>query len=256
MNRFFRAAGVVLCALAGLLSSRAAPAPAAAAAPGQQPARFEGQVSRPVTVPYLVFHPAGYAAQGQQRWPLLVFLHGAGERGDNLEQVTVHGPPKLAKARPDFPFVVVSPQCPANRTWDIEGLDAWLTHVLKTENVDPDRVYLTGLSMGGYGTWAWINAHPERFAAAVPICGGGDPVAIWLAGGDRRTVLSRLPIWAFHGGKDTVVPPGESERMIDAYKRIGNAPKLTLFPDAGHDSWSAAYADPALFDWLLRQRRH
>lgn len=229
----------------------ATPAPA----PGQVPQLFEARVERSARLAYLLFRPTGYSAKAERRWPLLVFLHGAGERGDDLQKVTVHGPPKLVKDRPDFPFVVVSPQCPADTTWDIEALDALLTHVLKTENVDPDRVCVTGLSMGGYGTWAWINAHPERFAAAVPICGGGDPIGVWLAGGPRRASLARLPIWVFHGAQDNVVPPAESNRMIDAYRRIGNQAKLTVYPDAGHDSWSAAYADPALFEWLLQQRR-
>lgn len=222
---------------------------------GQVPARFEGRVERPFSLAYLIHRPAAPAPGPEGHWPLIIFLHGAGERGDNLDRVTVHGPPKLAKAQPDFPFIVVSPQCPADQAWDIEALDTLLTHLLKTEPVDPHRVYLTGLSMGGYGTWAWISAHPDRFAAAVPICGGGDPIGVWLSGGARKAALARLPIWVFHGGKDDVVPLRESERMIDAYRRIGNSPKLTVYPDAGHDSWSAAYADPQLFDWLRQQRR-
>lgn len=238
--------------------STPAPQPATPAPPrptGQTAEHFEGRIERPVRLAYLIHRPAAPAPNPTRAWPLLIFLHGAGERGDNLDQVAVHGPPKLVKDRPDFPFVVVSPQCPADRTWNVEELEALLAHLLTTENVDPDRVCLTGLSMGGYGTWAWIGAHPERFAAAVPICGGGDPIGVWLSGGTRRATLSRLPLWVFHGAKDNVVPLAESERMIDAYRRIGNQPKLTVDPNAGHDSWSAAYANPELFDWLLQQRR-
>ncbi len=231
----------------------AEPSPPTAVASGH--GRFETTLQRPVSFRYLQFLPQGYGTDPQKKWPLMVFLHGAGERGTDLEKVAVHGPPKLAAQRPEFPFVVISPQCPENQLWDVEALDALLTHVLATLTVDPARVYLTGLSMGGNGTWSWATAHPDRFAAIVPICGWADPVQVWISSGPRRPALERLPIWAFHGAKDEVVPLSNSQAMVKAFERIGNHARLTVDPDAGHDSWTAAYNDPALYDWLLRQRR-
>jgi predicted peptidase len=222
---------------------------------GQQPNRFEKTIQRQVTVPYLLFRPENYEAGGPRKWPLLVFLHGAGERGTDLQLVTAHGPPKLVKDRPDFPFVVVSPQCPKGESWDIEALDELLGDLLSREAIDPKQVYLTGLSMGGYGAWAWAAAHPERFAAIVPICGGGDPIRVRLADGPQRQALAQLPVWAFHGAKDQVVMVTESERMVEAYRMVGNEPKLTVYPEANHDAWTETYADPALYDWLLQHHR-
>ncbi len=224
--------------------------------PGQQqPVRLAMEVEAKVIQPHLVFLPRDYSEGATRRWPLIVFLHGAGERGTNLARVAVHGPPKIAAARPDFPFVVISPQCADGDFWQVPALEALLDDALRRYAVDPRRVYLTGLSMGGSGTWAWATAHPERFAAIVPICGGGDPVPLMVAGGARKEALARLPVWAFHGARDTVVPLAWSERMIEALRRLGNQPKFTVYPEAGHDSWTAAYHDPALFEWLDGQWR-
>lgn len=223
--------------------------------PGQQAQRFEKTIRRDVSIPYLAFLPKDYDAKADRRWPLMIFLHGAGERGTNLAVVTVHGPPKLVKDRLDFPFVVISPQCEEGRRWDVEALNALLDDLLARYAVDPKRVYLTGLSMGGYGTWAWAGAYPERFAAIAPICGGGEPIGVWLSGGAHRQALGKLAIWAFHGAKDSVVPLMESERMADAYRAVGASPKLTVYPEANHDSWSATYANPELYEWMLQHQR-
>ena len=203
---------------------------------------------------YLLFLPAGYAKDTTKKWPLMLFLHGAGERGTNLNLVAVHGPPKLVQERPDFPFIVVSPQCPSGKTWTEEVILSLLDDVIETHRVDVTRIYLTGLSMGGYGTWNMVATHPELFAAVAPICGGGDPIKIALAGSKKESIKS-LPVWAFHGGKDSVVPLAESERMIKALKDIGNDAKLTVFPEAGHDSWTEAYNKQELFDWFLQHSR-
>jgi predicted peptidase len=224
--------------------------------PGQQARRLDTTITKQVSLQYLLFLPQDYRQNESRKWPLMIFLHGAGERGTNIDLVTVHGPPKIVKEKPDFPFVVISPQCPPGQTWDIEALDALLDHALKEYAVDPERVYLTGLSMGGYGSWSWVTARPERFAAVVPICGGGDPIRIRLASGQRREHLAKLPVWAFHGGQDRVVAVRESERMIDAFHGLGNEAKLTIYPEAGHDSWTETYANPALYEWLLSHRRN
>src|SRR5262249_25165213 len=153
----------------------------------------------------------GYG-KGDKAWPLLLFLHGAGESGSDLKRVKRHGPPKLIERGKDFPFIVVSPQSPG-RGWDPRTLNALLDDVAAKHKVDKDRSYVTGLSMGGFGTWALAAASPDRFAAIVPICGGGTP-------GDAKKIKD-LPIWVFHGAKDSVVPPNRSEAMVKALKSAG-----------------------------------
>jgi predicted peptidase len=212
--------------------------------PTQQEQTFEGEVTVKVKLRYLLFLPESY--EKQDKWPLIVFLHGAGETGDDLSKVKVHGPPKIVEKKRDFPFVVVSPQAP-RRGWDVNGLDALLADVLKRYRVDPDRVYLTGLSMGGFGTWSFAAAHPDRFAAIAPICGGGNPA--------DAAKLKDLPTWVFHGAKDNVVPLSASEGMVKAIEAAGGKPKFTVYPDAGHDSWTATYDNPELYDWLLQHKR-
>ena len=147
-------------------------------------------------------------------WPLLLFLHGSGERGENLDRVKVHGPPKLIAAGKEFPFIVVSPQCPSrSRGWQPHELSALLDDIVEKYKVDKDRIYITGLSMGGFGTWSLAGFSPDRFAALVPICGGGDPNTA------RR--LARMAVWVFHGGKDPTVPLKRSEEMVEALKGGG-----------------------------------
>jgi len=205
---------------------------------------------------YLLFLPKHYASDRVKGWPMILFLHGAGERGSDLSRVKVHGPPKLVEQNPDFPFILVSPQCPEGRTWDTAELLGLLEEVVAAHNVDTNRVYLTGLSMGGYGTWSLGLEDPERFAAIAPICGGGAPISVKLADERRKQAVRKLPVWAFHGAKDPVVPLEESQRMVDAIGSIGSDQvKLTVYPDAQHDSWTATYANPEFFDWLLQHKR-
>jgi len=224
--------------------------------PMQTPQKFERNLKKKVSLKYLLYLPKDYKPRGKQRWPLVLFLHGSGERGTNLTAVAVHGPPKLAKQRRDFPFILISPQCPHDEAWSNDVLFVLLDEMAKKHRVDTNRIYVTGLSMGGYGAWALATAQPERFAAMAPICGGGDTIRVLLAEGKRRQALKELPIWAFHGAKDQVVPLEESERMIEAFKRLGNSKvKLTVYPDAAHDSWTETYTDPKLYDWLLQHER-
>ncbi len=222
----------------------------------QKPQTFTTQVTRTVTLNYLLFLPRGYDAQADKKWPLMLFLHGAGERGSDIWLVAKHGPPKIVAEKPDFPFILVSPQCPAGKTWADDEVLALLDDIEAKYAVDKTRVYLTGLSMGGYGTWSLGIAHPERFAAIVPICGGGDPLKILLPDPKRAEVLKTLAVWAFHGGKDPVVNLSESKRMVEALKKFGcQEVELTVFPEAGHDSWTEAYANPKLYEWLLQHQR-
>ena len=200
---------------------------------------------------YWISFPDGYAADPARRWPLLLFLHGAGERGGDLEAVKKHGPPKRIASGTNLPFVVVAPQCPSNDWWESTRqcltLTALLDDVQARHRIDPDRVYCTGLSMGGYGTWRLASENPERFAAVVPICGGGR----WFTVGAMRNV----PAWVFHGAKDPVVPLAESEKMVNALRKAGGTVEFTVYPEAQHDSWTATYDNPAVYEWLLQQVR-
>src|SRR5688572_19109054 len=222
--------------------------------------RFKKRVSRELSANYLLYLPPDYPTQPKSRWPLMLFLHGAGERGTNLAVVAVHGPPKLVKQKRDFPFILVSPQCPPGERWSNETLLALLEEVTRKYRVDTNRVYVTGLSMGGYGTWALSTAHPSQFAAVAPICGGGETIPILIANTAKKEQLKKLPVWAFHGAKDPVVKLEESEKMVAALKRIGSQNvELTVYPEATHDSWTETYNNPKLYDWFLshevRQRR-
>ncbi|MDI6447677.1 prolyl oligopeptidase family serine peptidase [Anaerobaca lacustris] len=214
---------------------------------GQTEQKLTKHISKAVECNYLLSLPAGYGEK-DQRWPLLMFLHGAGERGDNLELVKVHGPAKRIEQGKDYPFIVVSPQCPAGQWWTekTDTLLALLDEIESKYAVDPERVYLTGLSMGGFGTWTLACRHPERFAAIAPICGGGE----WYLA-DR---LRNVPVWAFHGAKDSVVPLDLSEKMVQAVQRAGGTAKLTVYPEANHDSWTVTYDNPELYEWLLSHR--
>lgn len=223
---------------------------------GQLPKTFSRTRTVTQKLDYLLFLPKGYAEQTEKQWPLILFLHGAGERGSDLKLVTKHGPPKLVKDRPDFPFIVVSPQCPTGTTWQPDTVMALLDDVQAHYRVDAKRVYLTGLSMGGYGTWSTGVRNPERFAAIAPICGGGTRIDVLLGAREKKETLQSLPVWAFHGAKDPVVPLEESVRMVDALKKAGAKDiQLTVYPDAQHDSWTEAYNNPKLFEWFLSHSR-
>ena len=203
-----------------------------------------------VTLNYLLYLPAGYGEAEGKKYPLILFLHGAGERGDDVNRVKIHGPPKLLGSKTDLPlkdFIVVSPQCPANKWWQPHEVIALLDEVSQKYSVDADRVYLTGLSMGGFGTWETASRYPERFAAIAPICGGGDP--------RRVRSLRDMPTWVFHGDKDPTVPVQRSIEMVDALKQAGNDAKFTRYPEAGHDSWTVTYNNPELYQWFLQHKR-
>ena len=208
------------------------------------------------TVRFLLYLPEGYHGKREYKWPLMLFLHGAGERGDDINRVKVHGPPKLIEKGQNFPFIIVSPQCPKNQRWDEGMLTVLLDHVCKEYRVDASRLYLTGLSMGGYGSWSLGMALCDRFAAIAPICGGGSFIDVYNASGAKGKYLRSLGVWAFHGVKDTVVPLSESEKMVEALREFGHpAPELTVYPDARHDSWTKTYDNPELYQWFEKFQR-
>lgn len=216
--------------------------------PGKQEARtFDAEIRKQVHLDYLLYIPEGYE-KSTERWPLVLFLHGAGERGDDIERVKLHGPPMLVDQGKSFPFILVSPQCPEWQWWpaQTDALVALLDEMERDYRVDADRIYLTGLSMGGAGTWVLAALQPDRFAAIAPVCGPTNPKTAGL--------IKHLPIWVFHGAKDTTVPLKHSEDMVAALKAEGADPKLTVYPEAGHDSWTETYNNPALYEWLLSHR--
>lgn len=215
---------------------------------------FHRAQSETLRARYLLFLPPDFG-KPRERPPLILFLHGAGERGSDLSKVALHGPPKIVEERPDFPFIVVSPQCGRGKLWSKKILLALLDEVVETHNADPARIYLTGMSMGGYGAWDLALSHPERFTAVAPICGGGDVLKVLLAEPRKLGSIKSLGIWAFHGGKDPVVPVHETERMIAALREVGSDARLTIYPEAEHDAWTQTYNNPDLYKWFLGQQR-
>ena len=219
-------------------------------AQGQHPQAFRREVKLQLDGRLLLFLPAGFRAGGAVKYPLLIFLHGSGEAGDDLEKLKIHGPPQFVESRPDFPFIVASPQSPLIelRGFDPNMLEAMLDELIARLPIDTDRVYLTGLSLGGMWSYGWASRHPERFAAIAPVAGTWDPA--------EACGLRNVPVWAFHGANDDVVPVAGDRAMIDAINACGGHARQTVYPDVGHEAWNPAYADPELYDWLLHQHRH
>ncbi len=216
-------------------------------------------------LPYRLLKPK--KIEPGQSYPLVLFLHGAGERGSDNAAQLIHGAGAFAtpENRRKHPCFVVAPQCPLDRRW-VEVDWSLPSHTMPKEPsvplvltwelvdklaaelpVDKRRIYVTGLSMGGFGTWDAIARRPAYFAAALPICGGGDTA--------QAPKLKNLPLWAFHGDHDSTVLPRRTRDMIDAIRQAGGKPKMTIYPGVEHDSWSRAYADPAVLDWLFSQQK-
>jgi len=196
---------------------------------------------------YLVYLPADYDKDKSKQWTLVIFLHGAGERGSNVQLVRKNGLTQTLEQRGAIPYVMVAPQCPANTGWNVGTLDKLLDQVLADYRVDKKRVVLTGLSLGGFGTWSWSTEHPERFAGLVPICGGGKTA--------QATALKGMPIWAFHGDADSVVKFATGQAIVDAAKAAGADIKFTVYQGVGHNSWGKAYAEPELEAWILARKK-
>lgn len=228
--------------------------------------RFEAGVFKSAnrSIGYRLLRPE--STQSGERYPLVLFFHGAGERGGDNRRQLIHGAQEFAKPenRRRHPCFVLAPQCPSGTWWSApsreslgkqlpsphEPLELTLLLVRKLIDelpVDPDRVYVTGLSMGGFATWDLVSRNPELFAAAAPICGGGD------VGTAPR--IKSLPLWVFHGAEDKVVPARLSRAMVDAVRKAGGDPKYTEYAGVGHDSWTATYANPEFHQWLFSQSR-
>lgn len=212
----------------------------------QLESRFDGIYKESVSVNYLLYLPKNY--EQKDKFPLLLFLHGASERGNDLNLVKKHGPTKLIEQGKEFPFIVVSPQCPANKRWNTKVLISLIDEIIEKYKIDENKIYVTGLSMGGNGTWRLAVEITDRLAAIIPICGWEDPFEICS--------IDKLPVWTFHGAKDLVVPLNSTQILVNRLKFcIGNA-ELKIYPDAGHDSWTETYDNPEIYDWLLRHSRN
>jgi len=201
-----------------------------------------------IQLKYLVQLPKAYHSKSYEEWPLILFLHGAGEKGHELDIVKRFGPPKIADEK-DLPFVIVSPQCPFGNRWTllIEQLYDILKEVIIKYRVDTKRIYLTGLSMGGFGTWAMAIKFPDIFAAIAPVCGGSQP--------QYARKIKHIPCWVFHGENDKVIPVESSREMVYELNNLNANIKYTEYKDVGHDSWTPAYNDSELFEWFLEQKK-
>ncbi len=204
--------------------------------PGVQVAgQFEG-------INYLLYLPELYDRK-HTPWPLLLFLHGSGARGWDVQKLRQATLPALIEQGKHISAIVLSPQCPPESSWQPEQLLSLIDHMEQRFKIN--RIVVTGYSMGGYGTWRLAQEVPKRLAAIAPLCGGGDT--------SRCDLLKELPIWTFHGADDQAVLLSQSQEMIDAIKSAGGTPKLTIYPDEGHDIARMTYSNPSLFKWLLSQ---
>ena len=196
---------------------------------------------------YLLYLPKNYGKQLSRKWPVLVYLHGKSCRGYNLEKLKRYGPPYLISEGWHFPFIIVSPQCPPDRIWNTDDWFPYLYNSLsKKYRIDRNRVYLTGMSMGGSGVWSLAIRHPEYFAAAVPLCGGWSVKDV--------AEMKDIPVWAFHGEKDKIVPPKETEKMVDALRKAGGRVRYSKLKGEGH-SIHRVYENKRIYEWLLGHRK-
>jgi predicted peptidase len=219
----------------------------------QQHRAFQETIQKDVSLDYLFYTPQDYQ-NSKKEFPLVLFLHGIGERGTDLELVKLFGIPREIEKGVDYPFLVISPQCPEDTIWanELDALHALLEKTIKTYRVDTSRIYLTGLSMGGNGAWHLAAAYPSMFAAVVPICGWANRL---IGFPERIKVIKDVPVWAFHGAEDEIVPLQGSQELVDVLKANQGNVKFTVYPDTPHDAWTRTYQNPELYDWLLQQRK-
>ncbi len=198
---------------------------------------------------YYLYYPENYDTGSREKFPLLLFLHGGGESGDSLGAIKRNGPPKLIVEGKQFPFLILAPQNPHRKKWwNTEAVVQLLDTIVANNRVDPDRIYLTGLSRGGGAAWELAVQYPKKFAALAVVCGMTPvPYAAWLN--------KKMPIWVFHGVEDRSIPISESETMVDRLLGMGYDVKFTRYPGVGHNSWIQAYNTDALYEWFMQQDR-
>ena len=199
---------------------------------------------------YLIYLPKDYLTK---KYPLVLFLHGAGERGTNLKDIEIHGLPKLVRNGKKFPFIIIAPQCPLNLWWSdplpVELLSKLVNDIVMKYGIHKNNVFCTGLSMGGYGTLALSIKNPKLFSAIIPICGGMDIKNFF-----DILNLKDLPIWLFHGDKDEVIPLENSQSIYKVLKPVNKNIKLTVYKGVDHNSWDRAYDDNELYKWMLSHK--
>jgi predicted peptidase len=215
---------------------------------GAQTLRKEYSGNHAESMKYLLYLPPDCNSKPGEKFPLVLFLHGSGERGDDLNLVNKNGIPMLIAEGKEFPFIVVSPQCPADEMdWDTRVLKRLLDNVVVNYRVDTSRIYLTGLSMGGSGTWDMAFRYPGFFAAVAPVCG------YYMK--EQADGYGKTPIWIFHGAKDDVVPLSNAVEMYEGIVASGGEVRLTVYPDANHNAWTDTYNNPELYQWFLKQQK-
>lgn len=208
-------------------------------------AEYQAIIQEKISLKYILDVPEGI----QQPYPLILFLHGAGERGDDLDKVKAHSPFTYRHLMNEK-VAILAPQCPEGEYWDTKAVYALLKNVMEKYPVDKDRIYLTGLSMGGWGTWKLADERPELFAAVAPVCAPMHRPAHSRA----CEQLEDKPVWIFHGALDDIVPVDDSNRMYDKLKTCSTTVNYTVYEDANHNSWDATYSNPDFYKWLLSQR--
>lgn len=208
---------------------------------------FLKQVTKTISFKYLLYLPKNY--ETKEKWPLIIFLHGMGERGKNLDRIKRHGLPKLIEQGHDFPFIIISPQCPRMSYWSmqLDNLKELIDDIKEQYPIDTKRIYLTGMSMGGYGVWDLAIKNPKTFAAIAPICGAASMLG-------EIIFLKNIPIWAFHGAEDKVVPLAAGQQTVDLLKPINNNITFTIYPGVEHNSWDLTYENKELYKWFLEHK--
>ena len=210
---------------------------------------FLTSVTIPVSLEYFIYFPSNYN-DSNSNFPLVLFLHGAGERGDDINMVERHGIPKMINNGHEFPFITIAPQCPGYQWWPepvyVKALISLVEETINNYKVDIERIYATGLSMGGYGTLAIAKERPDLFSAIIPICGGTDTTEIQK--------LKNIPIWLFHGDSDEVVPVENSKLIYDLLEPINPNIKITIYNGVNHNSWEITYNNVKIYEWLLKNK--
>jgi predicted esterase len=205
-------------------------------------------VEKSKTYPYLAYLPDGYEKSNAKAWPLIIYLHGSSCKGNNLDRLKKYGPPFYLERGMGVDAIVISPQCPSNRNWTAGSwFESFYKELKDKYNIDPSRVYLTGMSLGGFGTWDIASRYPEYFAAIMPLCGGGNTTMV--------ETLKDMPTWVFHGEVDKKVNLKRSTEMVHALEEIGSKPLFSVLKGEGHGI-QKVYSDQNIYKWLLSQHKH
>lgn len=214
--------------------------------------RIEKTIPKRIELDYYLFTPKSFQPKARKKWPLILFLHGASGRNGPLSKIKRDCIPQILEHQDQFEFLLAAPQCPKNTWWvaETERLNAFLDDLLENHPIDPLRIYLTGWSMGGYGTWSLAVENPKRFAAIAPVSGAG----FWWNGfPERARELKKVPVWAFHGARDGEVPIISTQEMIEELKDGGGDIRITEYSHLGHDIYRKVYDNPELYEWFLSQ---